>query len=817
MTYSSQIQDNNQFYNQQLQNRDASVNANLAVDTANAAQTGQTLQQLGELSKTLSGFLKKEKEKRIKESKLKYYNQGFEEGIAPSPEFEADMQSAKEQNDRYLQIAGDHVQKGGSLDFADAILGMGEWHEYHRQQGYAASKLSTATQDLKDFITNNNLPTGNDTDIASSVALARSHFIRSNLIEMADGTPINQNITLTALEKLRTASGNLVKGYTKTNNINNSFVKQEQADFELGEGLIDSDEYFKRYRATVNAKGEPMRNPDISKRMWAHMTKLAKANQLSKTAFDKFADHSPSWAGGKTMRELKKGFVNQLANDMIEGETEFIKGQEDDLNNDYRQFEIDTLRKVDELAQQGQRLTQEQELELGNFVRSRFNRDPGDLLGKIYTAQEMDQESRVASLRKKIEMFGGIHEDELFGLTLEQRNTLRAGVISDPEAEQIKLLDGDAQTQIRGAADKITGAQGMLRPKAETSRISTAAIMDYWKIRNGLRAKGINLNEAHNDALEAVNKELEKPAADAGILGGLPTSPKGGKYTLGVGESDDDYARRSMKTRTNTAANFIARNGTKAGTMKIPGAESYRTALDNFKIGRVDTLPPEIHTIGRLVQGKTSFEIADIIHRSLNDGEPLKAPQIERDFQELPESDFKRKFRFPTRQSLHQASIEAGGGSYGEWHNTSAAVRRTAPVSEDFRTRGEQLLTYMVKDIGMSQEHAMGLLLNGIRESTLMTTNPGDSGTSDGIFQWHKGRLISAKKALGDSWEDPRAQIRYALEEQGEPGQEYLNTKFSSALEAAEWWMRRWERPADPDRDQVKHEELLREWLQSSN
>ena len=116
---------------------------------------------------------------------------------------------------------------------------------------------------------------------------------------------------------------------------------------------------------------------------------------------------------------------------------------------------------------------------------------------KIYTAQEMDQESRVASLRKKIEMFGGIHEDELFGLTLEQRNTLRAGVISDPEADQIKLLDGDAQTQIRGAADKITGAQGMLRPKAETSRISTAAIMDYWKIRNELRAKGINLNEAH--------------------------------------------------------------------------------------------------------------------------------------------------------------------------------------------------------------------------------------------------------------------------------------------------------------------------------
>ena len=79
------------------------------------------------------------------------------------------------------------------------------------------------------------------------------------------------------------------------------------------------------------------------------------------------------------------------------------------------------------------------------------------------------------------------------------------------------------------------------------------------------------------------------------------------------------------------------------------------------------------------------------------------------------------------------------------------------------------------------------------------------------MFQWHAERLTRARASLGGNWNDWRSQIKYALEEEGEPGQEYLQQQFSSAQEAADWWMRRWERPAHQDRDSKRHTEILRD------
>lgn len=126
---------------------------------------------------------------------------------------------------------------------------------------------------------------------------------------------------------------------------------------------------------------------------------------------------------------------------------------------------------------------------------------------------------------------------------------------------------------------------------------------------------------------------------------------------------------------------------------------------------------------------------------------------------------------------------------------------------------GDSLYSYARNELGLSEVHALGLMINAIRESSIRTSNPGDNGTSDGIFQWHAGRLQRARKALGDQWDDPRAQLKYALEEKGEPGQEYLKQKFTSVQEAADWWMRRWERTADPENDSRKHTKFIQQYL----
>lgn len=148
--------------------------------------------------------------------------------------------------------------------------------------------------------------------------------------------------------------------------------------------------------------------------------------------------------------------------------------------------------------------------------------------------------------------------------------------------------------------------------------------------------------------------------------------------------------------------------------------------------------------------------------------------------------------------------------TYMEGSTSRAPVRgQAAPLKGSTQEKGNQMVTYMTGELGMSNYHALGLLANAVRESSLMTTNPGDNGTSDGMFQWHAGRLSRAKAALGRNWNDWKSQIKYALEEPGEPGQEYLQQQFNSAQEAADWWMKRWERPAHPVRDSQRHREIL--------
>ena len=111
---------------------------------------------------------------------------------------------------------------------------------------------------------------------------------------------------------------------------------------------------------------------------------------------------------------------------------------------------------------------------------------------------------------------------------------------------------------------------------------------------------------------------------------------------------------------------------------------------------------------------------------------------------------------------------------------------------------------------GMSDTHAKGLLANMIRESSLNPTIKGDNGMSVGLFQWHAGRASKMYKALGNNWTDWKKQIDYALIEPGEPGPQYLATQFSSPQEAADWWMRKWERPAHPRRDSLRHKSIIK-------
>ena len=137
----------------------------------------------------------------------------------------------------------------------------------------------------------------------------------------------------------------------------------------------------------------------------------------------------------------------------------------------------------------------------------------------------------------------------------------------------------------------------------------------------------------------------------------------------------------------------------------------------------------------------------------------------------------------------------------------------------DTRQRGNEMLEYMLGPLnkGLTRNHAIGLLVNMQRESSLRTTNPGDGGHSDGLFQWNgpAGRLGPARAALGRDWDNWKAQIKYALEEPGYEAvvAEFLNTQWSTPQQAADFWMRRWEIPKDKVGASETHRDFIPQWM----
>lgn len=106
---------------------------------------------------------------------------------------------------------------------------------------------------------------------------------------------------------------------------------------------------------------------------------------------------------------------------------------------------------------------------------------------------------------------------------------------------------------------------------------------------------------------------------------------------------------------------------------------------------------------------------------------------------------------------------------------------------------------------GVPAAHARGMVANMPRESGMNPAAVGDNGNSIGLFQ-HNGprrrKLLAFAKAAGKDWRDPYVQMDYALTEPDTA--KYLNENFRGGEDASEWFLRHWERPANPDQDWQK-------------
>jgi len=197
-----------------------------------------------------------------------------------------------------------------------------------------------------------------------------------------------------------------------------------------------------------------------------------------------------------------------------------------------------------------------------------------------------------------------------------------------------------------------------------------------------------------------------------------------------------------------------------------------------------------------------------VVPRTLSSNENIGmkiGEQISRTFEVMINSKVNESLQSIRRQLNLDGITEPGtrpgsspGGMYGGYAPTGIQ---------------KEIYDYLISVKKMSDIQALGLMANISRESSFRPNVREPGGTGIGLFQWSHGRVEPFIRAVPDWETNWKAQIDYALNEPQNlslvsPG-EYQRRSFSSAQEAADWWMREWERPADESSGSRKHAQYL--------
>ena len=158
---------------------------------------------------------------------------------------------------------------------------------------------------------------------------------------------------------------------------------------------------------------------------------------------------------------------------------------------------------------------------------------------------------------------------------------------------------------------------------------------------------------------------------------------------------------------------------------------------------------------------------------------------------------------FATGDNCGRPSGRGGGQGAAGQSGTQGPYEpggKADPVKE------QDMYDYLTKEKGLNHEQATGIIANIQGESAYKSDAVGDNGNSIGLFQYNKpaGRAGPFEAAVPDWRTNWRGQIDYALT-QDPVGKRYASTKFTSSGQASDFWVQKFEIPADiPGQQRVR-------------
>ena len=640
MTYSQQVQNQTQSYNQNLDNYFGSITDNYRTEVANAGRFGQDLQVLSSGLNTLGTKLEERRTELQNKAKVTYYNKVLE-GLADGSikNINTDPLATPEDMADRIRAVTDEIRNGMPLEWGTNFLNVDDFQNRVVQQALIAAKTANSVEEIKQLITDRGYDVSNNSNISGSVAAARTEWVSQNFMGFDD------DLVVKNIPELLKRSQKVSDAYQTENNMRNSVRIENELTVAAQTGSMTVSEIFAKAALTFTDKGKPRNAAQINDFVNNIYKNIASQGRFVGNARRNYVEHKPSWGGGKTLGELKEGFVAEL-------DTDTSKAQKEQVANFLRRREVAA-------AQDAQAVFEEYEdlvstgnrpnnawvaLKLDEFRATHSEADIS-LFNRMFTNEEVTSEQAKRDLDAKYKNKGIIYDDEplLKYLTIQERNQYGSVIQPATNKQAITALESRATRLIDGRLSKVgklAGAKpGLYNDKGEWIR--NGAIDEYNRLFKEGKAMGLADDKAYERAIKQV----------------LPDVGMGGTFdTLDQLYTNDTAARRF----TEKVTRWVGTNANRlpdAGEIEVP--KSMLDSIEQYQKGIIP-VPPALTNLSDRIPGKGPADLAEILMSA--GGRQFKLPEAEEAARVIRSvyPDAYRKMSYTSPANTDQAGIELG-------------------------------------------------------------------------------------------------------------------------------------------------------------
>ena len=736
MTYSQQVQNQTQSYNQNLDNYFGSVTDNYRTEVANAGRFGQDLQVIGGGLQTLSTKLEERRAELKKKADVNYTNRVLEMYANGEIDINTDPDATPEDLSDRIKAVTEEIRNGMPLEWGTKFLNVDDYQNRVVQSALISAKTANAVDDIKQIVTDKGFDVSNSSAIAGSVAAARTEWVSSNL------TGFDNDLVIKNVPELLKKSTKVSDAYQTANNMRNSVRIENELTVAAQTGSMSVSEIFAKAALTFTDKGKPRNAAQVNDFVNKLYKNIAGQGRFVGDARRNYVEHKPSWGGGKTLGELKEGFVAELDTDTSKAQKEqvgnFLRGREVAAAQDAQAV----FEEYEDLVATGNRPNNNWvALKLDEFRDTHSEADIG-LFNRMFTDEEVTSEQAKRMLDSKYKGKGVIYDDEplLKYLTIQERNQYGSVIqpatnkqaITDLETRATRLIDGRLSK-----VDKLAGAKpGLYNDKGEWIR--NGAIDEYNRLFAEGKAMSLDDTKAYERAIKTV----------------LPDVGMGGVFdNLDQVYTNDTAARKFTEQVTRWVGNNANRLPD-AGELEVP-----KSMLDNIEKFQKGILPeyPALTNLSDRIPGKGPADIAEILMSA--GGRKYKLPEAEeaaRVIRSVYPSAY-RKMSYTCPAHSDQCGIELG--AYPHLTYRSDEVLHPA-LQGNFEDN-------MFVSIGLNEGTRTSD--GGFTDAYFGHTDPGDGASNRGTVSARAGTPEEADQTWKGILKNTRSQYKNTLVDMGIP------------------------------------------------